>query len=153
MGWFCPWEVFNVTFFGGRNRVKTHIFCRFKGDHSESRILKFWIVFLHTDPAKNITSKLGTSLFDYRYNSLHIDLCLNRNVCYVSIKYCILTISVQIFIEKRKCYTVNHSGQQINQVRACELFMIYAGLIILSRLKSAFFLPRKYIILKGLKSI
>ena len=22
MGWFCPWEVFNVTFFAGRNRVK-----------------------------------------------------------------------------------------------------------------------------------
>ena len=24
----------------------------------------FWIGFLQTDPAKNITSKLGTSLFD-----------------------------------------------------------------------------------------
>ena len=128
---------------------KPIFFCPFNGELSEGVFWNCGLFFLQ----KNITSKLGTSLFDYLYNSLHIDLCLNRNACYVSIKYWILTISVQIFIEKRKCYTVNHSGQQINQVRACELFMIYAGLIILSRLKSAFFLPRKYIILKGLKSI
>ena len=30
MGWFCPWEVVNVTFFGGRNRVNdTFVSCHF----------------------------------------------------------------------------------------------------------------------------
>ena len=67
MGWFCPWEVFNVTFFAGRNRVKCDLYLRFIPP------INLWKICIDLRPfSKYFNEPFSRTLRSPRSNNLEI---------------------------------------------------------------------------------